>query len=314
MGSRDRLVLAAQAGALLATFFLALARAALYLPYALAVISGRAALGWLGAPPPAPAGAIFYRGLVAHRRRRPREHAFTYPVRMALIDLDSPPPWHPPGAGDTLTAAAARAAAGTAGPVRLLTHPPAAGYVQNPISVYYCYEESGKEVERCLAEVTNTPWGERVTFAFRPDAQGGEAVPKALHVSPLMDMQAVWRVRAPPPGPRRLFLSVAATAHPQYGDYFLASLDATLDDAAPHLPNEIASLSTLMRYGFQSQRVAAWIYWQAVLLLCKRVPFFAPPGEAYKGAAEAAARHPPTGDGRRFVWRRAQRWPWRSAG
>lgn len=51
--------------------------------------------------------------------------------------------------------------------MRLLTHPPAAGYTQNPISVYYCYSPDGQRLERCLAEVTNTPWAERVTFLFR---------------------------------------------------------------------------------------------------------------------------------------------------
>lgn len=54
-----------------------------------------------------------------------------------------------------------------AGPVRLLTHPPAAGYTQNPISVYYCYSPDGQRLEQCIAEVTNTPWAERVTFLFR---------------------------------------------------------------------------------------------------------------------------------------------------
>ena len=53
------------------------------------------------------------------------------------------------------------------GPVRLLTHPPSAGYTQNPISVYYCYAYDGTTLEQCIAEVTNTPWAERVTFLFR---------------------------------------------------------------------------------------------------------------------------------------------------
>ena len=48
--------------------------------------------------------------------------------------------------------------------------------------------------------MTNTPWGERVTFLFDPK---GEQVPKALHVSPFMDMQGTWcapggRLRARP--------------------------------------------------------------------------------------------------------------------
>ncbi len=72
--------------------------------------------------------------------------------------------------------------------MQLLTHPHAAGYVQNPISVYYC-RAAGGYIARCIAEVTNTPWGERVTFAFDP---AGDTVAKSLHVSPLMDMQGLW--------------------------------------------------------------------------------------------------------------------------
>lgn len=139
-----------------------------------------------------------------HARRRPKENKFTYPVRMALIDLDRAPNWWIPGkTADTLNSQKARCMAGTNGPVYLLTHPPAAGYVQNPISVYYCYSrvrvvdgnEHGEQVvlSKCLAEVTNTPWGERVWFAFNPGLDGvASVVPKALHVSPLMDMQSSW--------------------------------------------------------------------------------------------------------------------------
>lgn len=78
-----------------------------------------------------------------------------------------------------------------AGAAQLLTHPAAASYVQNPISVYFCANSGGTGggVARCIAEVTNTPWGERVTFAFDP---AGDTVAKSLHVSPLMDMQGLW--------------------------------------------------------------------------------------------------------------------------
>lgn len=75
-----------------------------------------------------------------------------------------------------------------AGPVKLLTHPISAGYMQNPISVYYCHDAAG-QLQLCIAEVTNTPWAERVTFLFRPE---GETVAKSLHVSPLMDMKSTW--------------------------------------------------------------------------------------------------------------------------
>ena len=164
-----------------------------------------------------------------------------------------------------------------------------------------------------------------MTFVFNPalpgDAVGseGERVPKALHVSPLMDMQNVWTVKAPPPTAARLFLSVSAT-HPELGDYFVASLDAKRDVSAPDVPNEVASLRTLVLYGFQPQRVAVWIYWQAVRLLWKGVSFFPPPGSEFRGKlaverGEMVKHHPMCcggGGGKEsFLWRDAQGWPWR---
>jgi DUF1365 family protein len=79
------------------------------------------------------------------------------------------------------------------GSVLLLTTPVSAGYTQNPISVYYC-KKAGGSLRHCIAEVTNTPWGERVTFLFHPE---GQDVPKAMHVSPLMDMKSTWCVAYP---------------------------------------------------------------------------------------------------------------------
>ena len=75
-----------------------------------------------------------------------------------------------------------------AGKVFLLTTPISAGYSQNPISVYYCLDATGC-LKICIAEGTNTPWAARVTFLFNPD---GQDVPKAMHVSPFMDMCSSW--------------------------------------------------------------------------------------------------------------------------
>ncbi|KAL4448927.1 hypothetical protein ABPG77_007644 [Micractinium sp. CCAP 211/92] len=298
-------ILVAQALALVHTAVVATWSAALYLPIALVSAALRMLLP--GCDGRCDGHARFYEGTVMHSRKQPKEHRFTYQVRMAVVDLDIAPSWWRRTKTDNMTAAEARRLAGTAGPVRLLTHPPAAGYTQNPISVYYCYSRDGRQLEQCIAEVTNTPWAERVTFLFRP---GGETVPKALHVSPLMDMRSTWRIKATEPG-ERLFLSVGCT-HPDYGDFFLATFDARLS-AQPHLPNETASLGTLLRYGFQPHRVALWIYWHAVLLLWKGVPFFGPPGPEFKSAAAAKAQHPKTADGRSFVWRGAAGWPWNAS-
>ena len=132
--------------------------------------------GWGAAPvkiPPDTMCAVD--GIVNHVRTEQAHNAFAYRIRYFLVPLDAPPPSF---AGDHMTADEARAFASTDGPVLLLTDPAAAGYHQNPISVYYCYDAAGA-LATCIAEVTNTPWGERVTFLFDPNK---DVVPKSLHV------------------------------------------------------------------------------------------------------------------------------------
>lgn len=243
----------------------------------------------------------WYKATVHHARNKPVSHRFSYDVRVAIVDLDDPPAWYDARTNDTMTADEAREAANTRGGVRLLTDPAVAGYVQNPISVYYCYDESGA-LETCIAEVTNTPWGERVTFLFDPS---GTSVPKVLHVSPLMDMKNVWTLNTrDPKGCDRLYLRVSVN-HAELGKYFDAVIEGQADKDAPHERNETASFGTLFRYGFQPQRVALYIYWHAVCLLYKGVSFYGPPGST---VCQSAAKN---GGGCAFSWRPAQSWVWR---
>uniref|UniRef100_N1QSI2 Uncharacterized protein n=1 Tax=Aegilops tauschii TaxID=37682 RepID=N1QSI2_AEGTA len=172
------------------------------------------------------AGATrLYEGRVRHSRRRPAGHAFEYAVRYALVDLDLLP------LSGYLSAADARRIASTSGPVRLLTVPKSVGYEQNPLSVYYCYDEAAQEqdehLKMCIAEVTNTPWGEKVMFTFQP---GSDLVAKPLHVSPFM--------------------------HPTLGNYFTAALDAKLVGQT----NDSVKLATF--FWLMPHKVAAGIYWE----------------------------------------------------
>ncbi|EMS50968.1 hypothetical protein TRIUR3_10317 [Triticum urartu] len=147
--------------------------------------------------------ARLYEGRVRHSRRRPAGHAFEYAVRYALVDLDLLP------LSGHLSAAEARSIASTSGPVRLLTVPKSVGYEQNPLSVYYCYDAAvqgqNEDLKMCIAEVTNTPWGEKVMFTFQP---GSDLVAKPLHVSPFMDMSGNWSIRADAPG-NNLYVAIA---------------------------------------------------------------------------------------------------------
>ena len=167
--------------------------------------------------------------------------------------------------------------------MRLLTYAPSCGYEQNPISVYYCYSfrsRKGAAPAAALAEVTNTPWGERVRFAF---TLGEDVVPKPLHVSPFMEMAPSWRItaEAPPHGTAALGAGAGGKV------VFSARLSARRV-APPSLPEAWA-------WGMP-HRVALWIYWQAALLLWKGVPFQSHPkygaagGAAYRRDAAEAER------------------------
>ena len=257
-----------------------------------------------------------YCSRVHHSRNKPVNHAFSYDVRIALINLDNPPEWYDARANDTMTGCQARDVAKTKGNVMLLTHPSVGGYRQNPISVYYCYNESNTKLEMCIAEVTNTPWGDRVTFLFRPD---GEKVPKSLHVSTLMDMDNTWCLKTNDPRrgigqtddqvPGDIFLQVSVT-HPTKGNYFCAVMKGELDRDEPHRPNETAGYKRLLKYGFQPQRIAVWIYWHALVLLWKGVSFYPPPSLQTCQTAHDKATHPISGHGCPYIWRPAQEWPW----
>lgn len=73
------------------------------------------------------------------------------------------------------------------GPVYLLANWRYFGYQNNPIAVYYCYCEQNKVLQYLVAEVTNTPWGERHSYVLPvPDdnAPLTTEFEKELYVSP----------------------------------------------------------------------------------------------------------------------------------
>eukprot|EP00252_Welwitschia_mirabilis_P005063 TRINITY_DN1547_c0_g1_i3.p1 TRINITY_DN1547_c0_g1~~TRINITY_DN1547_c0_g1_i3.p1 ORF type:complete len:293 (+),score=42.87 TRINITY_DN1547_c0_g1_i3:74-952(+) len=245
-------------------------------------------------------GFVVYEGKVWHQRTHPLHHSFEYNVKYAFINLDkiSNHPLSSSVAFHHMDAQQARIIAGTSGPVYLLTIPTNLGYEQNPLSVYYCYEAEGSSfhLQHCIAEVTNTPWAERVLFLFNPNS---DMVAKPLHVSPFMDMLGVWKIKATVPG-TSLFLTIQLQ-HPEYGDYFSAVLKANKLEKAP--------LNTELLYWLMPHKVAVWIYWQAFKLWWKGVPFIAHPKYTTgKGYREEALKHS-TNSGRWCIWKDSY-WPW----
>ena len=132
-----------------------------------------------------------YAGTIRHRRFAKGEHEFRHRIALAYADLDAPPP------GKFLERAAVEGLVGrSVDRIQLLTMPRSLGVGFNPVSFYYCFGATGK-LTHVVAEVTNTPWGERHSYVL---PQGHGSPEKAHHVSPFMGMDHAYEVRASAPG------------------------------------------------------------------------------------------------------------------
>jgi DUF1365 family protein len=153
------------------------------------------------------------------------------------------------------------------GPIRMLTHLRTYGHCFNPVSFYYCFDRSGGHLSHVLAEVTNTPWGERHPYVLSAGAAGEGPVrgdhPKQLHVSPFMGMEQkyTWRVSAPT---ERLEVHIESRHDEQ------VSFDATLAMRRRELTRGSLAAVTA-RYPAATLRVLALIYGHALALKLRGV-------------------------------------------
>ncbi|MEM1411623.1 MAG: DUF1365 domain-containing protein [Pseudomonadota bacterium] len=163
------------------------------------------------------------------------------------------------------------------GPIRLLTHLQYFGYVFNPVSFYYCFDQEDTRVEAIVAEVNNTPWGERHCYVLCDESERSGAhqrfTPvKRMHVSPFMQMDVDydWRFRAPD---ERL------TVHMENARGGEKVFDATLDLERREI--SAASLAgALASHPFMTGKVIGAIHWQALKLWLKGSPVHVHPDKA----------------------------------
>jgi DUF1365 family protein len=246
--------------------------------------------------------SCLYKGQVYHGRLTPAVNRFRYSLFLACLDLDEldtvfqgrwlwsveRPNLASFRRADHLRrpgplAKAVRDEVGRqlgftpAGPIRLLTNLRHFGYCFNPISVYYCYGADGASLEAIVAEVHNTPWGEQYLRAFDPRAcrrDGGFflfELDKEFHVSPFMpmDMQYTWRFTAPAEKLGIRMEDIRRGAKVLHVELDLAR--APLD--GPGLAG------ALLRWPFMTGKVIAAIYWQALRIKLKGVPYYPHPLE-----------------------------------
>lgn len=257
--------------------------------------------------------SCIYEGQVRHRRFLPRSHEFSYRLYMMYIDLDEIPglfdrfwfwsahrfnlAWfkrsdHLGDANVPLKQAVRemlfeRTGIKTEGPIRLLTHCRYFGFGFNPVSFYYCYDRNDTCVEHIIAEVNNTPWGEQYCYLLcesenkmknkTPAGHKQYRPIKDFHVSPFMPMNIQYDWRFNQPGQR-------LTVHMQNFENANKLFDATLD--LEYQPIKSSSMArVLLQYPAITLKVVAGIYFEAMRLLMKRIPFYDHPAISRKSVS-----------------------------
>lgn len=245
------------------------------------------------------AGSAIYEGWVSHRRTEPIEHAFRYRIVLPLFDLDELPAllddvpfWSArrraparvrrsdflgdpavPLADAVRDLIAERTGERPEGPVRLLANPRYWGVGFNPVSFYFAGDRDGG-TQAMVAEVTNTPWGERRSYVLGRGPGGlSGTFAKRLHVSPFMPMEQSYDWSATEPG-ERLAVSIR-NRDPQGRQVFEASLALRRRELTPTALRDL-----LLRYPPMTIATIARIYLNAVKLKAKGAPYFSPPADA----------------------------------
>ena len=208
----------------------------------------------------------------------PSPHRRRWPAAMRF-HRDDYLPRTPATVRGAVEEAVAGAGGSVRGPVAMLGHVRTWGWLFNPLTLYYCFDPSGREVEWTVLEVSNTPWHERCSYVVGPPGraplrQGHARL--ALPARPGHLHLALLRARGQDPGQPRRRCAAAVLRR------MVGRTSRTPTRPRPRLaasmvlrrrPLDRAGLARLLwAYPFMTARVSGGIYAQALRLVGARRP------------------------------------------
>jgi predicted NAD/FAD-binding protein/DUF1365 family protein len=231
-----------------------------------------------------------YQTTIRHIRRTPFVRTFTHRSHLWLVDVDELPDHGrrslvagsiqardhlgDPNASIRHNVESFLQASGhpfRGGRILLAAQPRAWGHCFNPISVFWCHDDTGS-LAATIVEVHNT-YGDRHAYLVDVDDHGRGEVDKQMYVSPFHGVDGFYTVIAPVPGRQ---LQVAVTLHTDDGATFSASL---IGEAAQESTGQWqAALASL--------RGSALIRAHGIWLWLRRLPIHPRPVHYQPGATE----------------------------
>jgi uncharacterized protein len=250
-------------------------------------------------------------GTIRHRRKAPVRHEFSYSTGMLALDLREWPSithisrlfslerfnwlslyrrdYFRPETDNLLQAVSDQVQQATGwrpdGAVQLITHPRYFGYVFNPVSFYFCYHagdrpDHGAVPRVIMAQITNTPWKDRHVYCLEttgaePTSAGWRTerfdFSKRFHVSPFNPMDQHYQWTFSFRGPElRIHMGVKQDERKHF-DATLVVRRTPLDRKELH--------RSLRQFPLEALKVVGGIYWHALKLKLKGVPFFTHPNK-----------------------------------
>lgn len=266
-----------------------------------------------------PFASAIYTGKVRHRRFSPKQHAFEYDVFMMYLDTreiaevfslsrfwslthfapaqfkrtdfhidekhidkryltQNSLPSVDESVRNTL---ASKLGEKPTGPIRMLVNLRYWGVNMNPISTYYCFDDSGEKLIAILAEVHNTPWNEHHAYVLTGEGFADKQhvnFAKEFHVSPFNPIAMDYRWHSTTP-------TQTLALHLENWQDNQKIMDATMALAREEISTRALN-KILIRFPWMTVKVISAIYWQALKLWWKGVPIFNHPKSTIKTTAQ----------------------------